>query len=72
MKFSSKTIASIGIKLVEIMKKIHLAGFTYNDLKLDNILVGDHENTEKSLSEIRVIDFGFAARYRTKSGKHID
>ena len=72
MKFSSKTIALIGIKLIDIMKKIHLAGFTYNDLKLDNILVGDFENTDKSLGEIRVIDFGFAARYRTKSGKHIE
>ena len=46
MKFSYKTIALIAIKLVDSMKKIHMAGYTYNDLKLDNILVGDHENTE--------------------------
>lgn len=72
MKFSVKTICLIGMKLIDVMRKIHLAGFTYNDLKLDNILVGDFENTDNSLSEIRVIDFGFAARYRTKSGKHIE
>jgi len=40
-KFSSKTIYQLGIKLLDVIEKIHDAGYTYNDLKLDNILVGD-------------------------------
>ena len=72
MKFSNKTILLIGIKLLDIIRKIHMAGYTYNDLKLDNILVGDCENSPGSLNEIRVIDFGFADKYRTKDGKHIE
>ena len=72
MKFSNKTILLVGIKLIDIIKKIHMAGYTYNDLKLDNILVGDCDNTPTSLSEVRVIDFGFAAKYRQKDGQHIE
>ena len=70
-KFSPKTIFMIGIKLLEIIEKIHEAGYTYNDLKLDNILVGDNSQEEHSLHEIRLVDFGFAARYMTKEGHHI-
>lgn len=71
-KFSSKTILQIGIKLVDIIEKIHLAGYTYNDLKLDNILVGDHTLNEKFMHEVRLIDFGFSARFQSKSGTHIE
>lgn len=71
MKFSNKTILLIGIKLIDIIKKIHMVGYTYNDLKLDNILVGDCDNTPSSLSEIRIIDLGFVAKYRGKDGQHI-
>jgi len=49
--------------LLEIIEKIHDAGFTYNDLKLDNILIGDQTFAEKKMHEIRLVDFGFAARY---------
>ena len=56
---------------MDIIEKIHLAGYTYNDLKLDNILVGDHTLNEKYLHEIRLIDFGFSARFESKSGVHI-
>jgi serine/threonine protein kinase len=61
--FCSKTIHQIGLRLVEIMEKIHLAGYTYNDLKLDNILVGNHSNSEKYMHHIRVVDFGFSAKF---------
>ena len=39
--FSLKTVCQIGIKLIEIIKQIHDIGYVYNDLKLDNILIGD-------------------------------
>ena len=43
-----------------ILQKIHEAGYTYNDLKLDNIMVGDSLNDDFSLWKIRLIDYGFA------------
>jgi len=70
--FTTKTILQIGIKLVDIIEKVHLAGFTYNDLKLDNILIGDHTLNEKYMHEIRLIDFGFSARFESKHGQHIE
>jgi serine/threonine protein kinase len=51
---------------------IHNAGYTYNDMKLDNILVGDHTMNNETLHKIRLIDFGFANRYIDKSGVHIE
>ena len=71
MQFSAKTIFQIGIQLVKILQKVHQAGFTYNDMKLDNILVGDYSGTPETLHEIRIIDFGFAAKYREANGDHI-
>lgn len=32
---------SIGNQILDIFRDIHQAGYTYNDLKMDNILVGD-------------------------------
>jgi len=51
---------------------IHGAGYTYNDMKLDNILVGDYTMNEKTMHQIRLIDFGFATRYLDKQGNHIE
>ena len=70
--FSDKTILQIGFRLLEIIEKIHDSGFTYNDLKLDNILIGDQSLKEKSMHKIRLIDFGFAAAYLKPDGSHID
>jgi serine/threonine protein kinase len=39
--FSDKTILQIGICMIKNLQIIHAAGYTYNDLKLDNILVGN-------------------------------
>ena len=39
--FSEKTVLQIGIQLLESFKLIHEAGYTFNDLKLDNVLIGD-------------------------------
>jgi serine/threonine protein kinase len=50
----------LGIKLLEIYEKVHMAGYTYNDLKLDNILIGDKKGSSDSLGQVRLVDFGFA------------
>jgi serine/threonine protein kinase len=71
-RFSSKTIFMLGIKLVEIFELIHAAGFTYNDLKLDNIVIGDSNFSWSSLHQIRLIDFGFVEKFRDQNGTHIE
>ena len=61
--FSEKTTLQIGIKILDIFKRIHDAGYIYNDLKLDNVLIGDAKELpsyESTLDKIRLIDFGLA------------
>jgi serine/threonine protein kinase len=70
-KFSLKTTCEIGIQLIEALQILHKAGYVHNDLKLDNILVGDRDSSFKSLSEIKLIDLGFNTRYVTRKGEHI-
>lgn len=66
-----KTVCQVGIKLIEIIKQIHDLGYVYNDLKLDNILVGDQVNSPESMHEIKMIDFGYATRYIDQAGSHV-
>jgi len=48
--FTMTTICQLGIQLVECIKKVHKIGYIHNDIKLDNILVGDGESSLKSLN----------------------
>ena len=65
-QLSPKSVYQLGIQLLDIYQEIHSAGYTYNDLKLDNILVGDRHG--QNLNEIRLCDFGFSEKFRDKSG----
>lgn len=67
--FSEKTTIQIGLQLVEILQEVHECGYIQNDLKPDNILVGDHDN--KSLHKLRLIDFGISRKYQDDNGQHI-
>jgi len=72
--FTEKTTLQVGIQLLDSIKLIHQSGFLYNDLKLNNICVGDAAelpNHTKSLHKIRVIDFGLAQRFHDENGNHI-
>ena len=48
MSFSMKTICQLGIRVINILEAVHEAGYVYNDIKLDNILIGDSHNREDS------------------------
>lgn len=65
-------IMDVTSKLVSIFKYIHCAKRTFNDLKLENIMV----NTKGDLKadpEVYLIDFGFAKKFLKKDGKnHIE
>ena len=39
-KLSRKSAYGLGLRIIDIIEKIHAAGYTYNDLKLDNLLIG--------------------------------
>ena len=70
--FSITTVCQIGHRLLNILEKVHQAGLVYNDLKLDNIMVGDGNKTPESLSQIRLIDFGLCSEYLDANGEHIE
>ena len=55
--------------MIKNLQVIHTAGYTYNDLKLDNILVGNSKGSH--LDMLRLVDFGFAARFLKKDGTHM-
>ena len=72
--FSEKTVLQIGIQLIDAFKMIHEAGYTFNDLKLDNVLIGDAcelPNHEQSFHKIRLIDFGLCKKWHEADGSHI-
>ena len=81
-KMTKDSALKIGLKVLRHFEKIHRAGFIYNDLKLDNVLVNfdfDSASFSKSFNkdkfddiDVNLIDFGFLSRYRDeKTGEHI-
>ena len=54
-----------------MLEKVHEIGMVYNDLKLDNIMVGDLNSSPESLCQIKLIDFGLATAYIDVKNKHI-
>lgn len=73
-KFSKASIYHLGLTVLEILEQIHAAGYVYNDLKLDNLLIGFHDQVPGETYEdncfknctINLVDFGFATRYLEK------
>lgn len=70
--FSLKTVCQLGIRLIQQFEELHKIGKIYNDLKLDNVIVGDCNGTFESLSDIRLIDFGLCTDYLDPNGNHIE
>ena len=73
--FTPACCYKIGLQLLDQIKLIHETGYTFNDIKLDNILVGyptslsDHK---EFLHKIKIIDFGLAIKYINEDGNHIE
>ena len=73
----------LGLKLLDILELIHDSGLVYNDLKPDNILIGNSDfvpelddNSDQNIFadiDINLIDFGMASRWRDKgTGRHCE
>ena len=78
-KMTNKSILHFGICMLKLIEGIHSAGFTYNDLKLDNVLVGFQNKIQSNKPNcfedcsLHLVDFGFATRFiDKKTRKHID
>ena len=76
--FTSQSIYSLGVQLLNILEQIHAAGFVFNDLKLDNLMFdasADKRKIKKSDGDIfehnnvNIIDFGFATPYLKEDGR---
>lgn len=61
-KFSFNTVNLVGIQLITLLEQIHSIGYIYNDLKPDNICIGEYDNPQ-SLNKLKLIDFGLATSY---------
>ena len=66
----------MGISVMDSLQVIHDAGYIYNDLKLDNLVIGDAPELPNSagnanLRKIRVVDYGLAKKYVDPSGVHM-
>ena len=75
---TNESIYSLGIQLLNILEQVYSAGFIFNDLKLDNLLIDfetDIEQFEKAdtnlfdSNNINLIDFGYATSYLEEDGK---
>lgn len=53
------------MKIFDALTLIHRAGYVFNDLKLDNIMINGDLKSPCDLknAEIHLIDFGFAKKY---------
>lgn len=81
-QFTKEQICSLGIQLINILERLHNAGYVYNDLKLDNILLDYGVNMEQLVNtdqdifdslNINIIDFGYVTPYLKNDSKmHID
>jgi serine/threonine protein kinase len=79
-KFSNESILDLAQRLLSVFKEIHSAGYAYNDLKLDNIMVGygqkllkvkenEHRSSFEEMS-LHLVDFGYSSKFMRKD-KHI-
>ena len=74
-QMTNDSILQFGVAMLRMLEGIHAAGFTYNDIKLDNVLVGFQNKlqpTAKNCFEecsLHLVDFGFASRYIDKKNR---
>jgi casein kinase 1 len=81
-RFSNASILSLALATLDMLESVHSAGYVYNDLKLDNLMMGlknkkvSSSFTEENIfatADLHLVDFGFATRYSDKvTGHHFE
>jgi serine/threonine protein kinase len=78
--WSKNTILDLALGVLDALEQIHSAGHVYNDLKLDNIMVGYKSKLPKQETpgrsafqncSIHLVDFGYSSAYMRRE-KHIE
>ena len=67
-KFTLGTVCLIAMQMLNRIEYIHKRHYLHRDIKLDNICIGNEENT----NTLYLIDFGLAKRFKdNKTNQHI-
>jgi len=51
---------------------VHEAGYVYNDIKLENIMVQKSKNESESDPKIILVDYGMGMKYVDEDGNHLE
>mmetsp|Transcript_37766 Transcript_37766/g.57823 ORF Transcript_37766/g.57823 Transcript_37766/m.57823 type:complete len:136 (+) Transcript_37766:384-791(+) len=74
LDLSVASIIDLGRRVLQQLKAVHKAGYVYNDLKPDNIMLNYSANPKEEHSEVscfegvnlHLVDFGFCTVYKDR------
>lgn len=58
-KFSTKTIVSLSLQMLNLLERLHSTGYVHNDIKPQNFVIGLNEKS----NVLHLIDLGFSTRF---------
>jgi serine/threonine protein kinase len=64
-------VFSIVKKLIDALQVVHEAGYVYNDIKLENIMIQKSKDDSTTDPKIILVDYGMAMKYKDDQGNHL-